>query len=84
MRPPDGSPTWIVAGVEWPENPRHTLADEWWEFVRLWDACRGGMGGVQTWPDAGGVADQAAWVVDAFRVLAAANADLERQARPET
>lgn len=71
-----------MAGVEWAENPRHTLSQEWHDFVRLWDACRGGMGGIQTWPDAGGVNDQAAWLVDAFRTLAAINADLDKQARP--
>ena len=42
----------------------------------------GGMGGIQTWPDAGGVNDQAAWLVDAFRRLASINADLDKAARP--
>ena len=39
------------------------------------------MGGVQTWPDAGGVLDQAAWTVEAFRRLAAVNAALDEQER---
>lgn len=34
-----------------------------------WTACRSGSGGYAHWPDAGGVADQAAWVVDAFGLL---------------
>jgi hypothetical protein len=82
VMPPDGSEAWLVAGEEWAENPRHTMPPDWHEFVLLWDACRGGMGGVQTWPDAGGVNDQAAWVVDAFRRLGAISADLDKQARP--
>jgi hypothetical protein len=32
------------------------------------------MGGIAHWPDAGGVNDQAAWVVDGFAVLASAEA----------
>lgn len=82
LLPPDGSEAWLVAGEEWRENPRHTLPDAWFEFVRLWDACRGGMGGIQTWPDAGGVNDQAAWVVEGFRTLNGIAADLDRQASP--
>jgi hypothetical protein len=53
-------------------------------FVRLWAACRGGMGGYTTWPDSGGLTDQAAWIVDAFAVLtntAAAWDDAERRKR---
>lgn len=38
-------------------------------FVRLWGACRGGMGGFAHWPDDGGVAHQAAWIVEAFGML---------------
>lgn len=49
------------------------------EFVGLWDACRSGMGGMASWPDAGGVNDQPAWVVDAFGVLAAALAAEEKR-----
>jgi len=45
------------------------IAEPWQAFVRLWAACRGGMGGIAHWPDAGGVNDQAAWVVDGFAVL---------------
>lgn len=82
IEPPPGATAWLLAGEEWAENPRHTIAPAWFDIVRLWDACRGGMGGIQTWPDAGGVNDQAAWIVDAFRSIAAINADLDRKARP--
>lgn len=53
-------------------------------FVRLWFAAQAGMGGVATWPDAGGLGDQAAQVVDAFGMLAglkAAAEDAERARR---
>jgi hypothetical protein len=52
------------------------------EFFQLWSACRSGMGGVACWPDAGGVSQQAAWIVDAFAILASADADeMERKRR---
>jgi hypothetical protein len=37
------------------------------------------MGGIAHWPDAGGVNDQAAWVVDGFVVLAGAEAAMETE-----
>lgn len=66
----------MVDGVEWSTNPRHALDWSWHEFVRLWAACRGDMG-VAHWPDAGGIAAQAAWIVEAFGVLNAAAARKE-------
>ena len=47
----------------------------------VWAACRGGMGGVAHWPDAGGVNDQAAWVVDGFAVLGRIDAALDAEQR---
>jgi len=44
------------------------IAQEWQDFVRLWAACRS-ENGIAHWPDAGGLNDQAAWVVDGFAVL---------------
>ena len=76
LKPADGS-DWLVAGDVWPDNPRLVIPAPWHDFVRLWAACQGGMGGVAHWPDAGGVADQAAWVVDAFAMLTTADAQLE-------
>ena len=43
-------------------------------MVRLWAACRGSEGGIAHWPDAGGVADQAAWVIEAFSTLSSLDA----------
>jgi hypothetical protein len=81
LRPVDGS-DWLVAGEPWPgDNPRLTIGPEWHEFVRLWSACRG-EAGTAHWPDAGGVVDQAAWVVDAFATLNAIYAAMvESEAR---
>ena len=80
MRPAEGG-DWLVIGEAWAENPRLVIAEPWHGFVRLWAACRGGMGGIAHWPDAGGVNDQAAWVVDGFAVLAGAEAVMEGERR---
>jgi hypothetical protein len=39
------------------------------------------MGGIAHWPDAGGVGDQAAWVVDAFAALGGMDAALDAAQR---
>jgi hypothetical protein len=39
------------------------------------------MCGIAHWPDAGGVNDQAAWLVDGFAVLAGAEAMMEGEKR---
>lgn len=53
------------------------MPDAFHAVVRLWSACRVGMGGYATWPDAGGVNDQAAWLVEAFGILSAADAEFD-------
>jgi hypothetical protein len=72
----------MVAGEPWPGgNPRLTVPPAWHDVVRLWAACRDPEGGIAHWPDAGGVGDQSAWIVDAFSVLSrliAAMQDHER------
>ena len=80
MRPPGGG-EWIVAGMAWAENPRVVLDGAWPAFVRLWASCRAGMGGIACWPDAGGVADQAAWIVDAFATLGGIDAEFDEDER---
>jgi hypothetical protein len=57
------------------------VPEQWHAFVRLWAACRSGMGGIAHWPDAGGVADQAAWVVDAFAALGGIDAAIDAEQR---
>jgi len=60
----------LVCGEAWAgDNPRLVVPQEFHEFIRLWSACRG-ESGIAHWPDAGGLGDQAAWVVDAFAALA--------------
>ncbi len=60
----------MVAGEPSPDgNPRLTVPSAWHDVVRLWAACRDPEGGIAHWPDAGGVGDQAAWLVDAFATL---------------
>ncbi|MCA3280538.1 MAG: hypothetical protein ING10_14825 [Roseomonas sp.] len=70
-----------MAGEAWAENPRITVPEAYHAFVRLWAACRGGMGGIAHWPDAGGVNDQAAWVVDTFAALRGIDAALDEVRR---
>ena len=39
------------------------------------------MCGLAHWPDPGGVGDQAAWIVDAFAMLAAIDAQIDEVSR---
>ena len=70
-----------MGGEPWPDNPALTVPPPCRDLVRLWAACRGGMGGLAHWPDAGGVGDQAAWVVDAFTLLAGMDAAMDAEQR---
>jgi hypothetical protein len=63
----------VVGGDEWAENPRLVLPPEWLDLVRMWHVCRG-ESGIAHWPDAGGIGDQAAWVVDAFQAISSIDA----------
>ena len=58
----------MVGDEEWAENPRLVVPPEWGDLVQMWHACRG-ESGIAHWPDAGGLGDQAAWIVDAFQAL---------------
>lgn len=65
------------------ENPHDTVPDPLWAVVRLWRTCRGDMG-LAVLPEAGGLLDQAAWLLDAFDACNAAEAGLiadEREKR---
>jgi hypothetical protein len=47
------------------------------DIVRLWRAYQGGGFGGGYLPDAGGLNDQAAWLIDAFSILTNAEQDLK-------
>ena len=68
-----------MLGEAWDENPRDRVTPDWLEVIRLMRICRGGMG-YALLPDAGGVNDQAAWLLDAFAQLGALEAEADRQA----
>lgn len=69
------------AGEPWEgDNPRLAIAEPWHDFVALWGACRG-EAGMAHWPDAGGVGDQAAWVVESFAILSGLSARWDADAR---
>lgn len=73
---PDGGGWWLCGEVRWWRNPRHLLPAAWLHAARLWHQSRGGMG--RGWlPEAGGVNDQPAWLVEAFGVLNAEQARLD-------
>ena len=42
--------------------------------------CRGAMGGYSSLPSAGGMNDQAAWTMRAFRILSSAEAEMAKAA----
>lgn len=69
-----------MAGQEWRQNPAIVVPRAWHDFVCLWGACRGDMG-VAHWPDGGGINHQAAWIVDAFQILAVAADKLREERR---
>lgn len=67
----------------WPQNPAWIVPEPYRELVRLWALCRRPEGGYAGWPDPGGLNDQPAWLVDAFRQLGGTAAlwDEERRKR---
>lgn len=78
-RAPDGS-GWELFGEFYPTNPRYLIGPEEWAMVRLWQAWRGGgMGSPGHLPEPGGILDQAAKMLDAFAVMNAAAAEIEKR-----
>ncbi len=69
-----------MLGEDWQENPARITPPEWFEVIRLWRVCRGAMG-YALLPDAGGVNDQAAWLLDALAQLSAMEATADEAAR---
>ena len=68
-----GSEPWVG------DNPRLTTPERYFEFVRLWAACRGADGNIAHWPDPGGVNDQPAWTVEGFSQLEQLNLLFEKR-----
>lgn len=71
--------TWTVLGQVYERNPRSMVPAGLWDVIRTWMRCRGGEFGGGLLPDGGGVNDQAAWLMDAFDMLAGAEAELRKE-----
>ena len=76
-KPPDGGPGWEIAGEVYTTNPALDLDPAWWDVVRLWRAYKGGGYSIGYLPDAGGMNDQAAWLVDIFGYMSTTEAKLK-------
>ena len=63
----------------YPTNPKFRVPAGYFETIRIWRMCQGGMGYTGTWPDPGGIYDQAAIMLDAFSVLGAAEQDYRKR-----
>jgi hypothetical protein len=50
-------------------NPIYAIPAAIFHIVSLWNRCQSGMGGLAQLPDAGGLNNQAAWLVEAFAIL---------------
>lgn len=77
LRPPGGG-AWQVGAHTWPLNPRHTTPRAYFHIIRLWSRCRSGMGGMAALPEPGGINQQPAWLIAAFGILDAVDADLDK------
>lgn len=79
---PDGK-GWILGNDTYDTNPRLLIGPGERAMIRLWRAARGhygnGLGGGIVLPEAGGLLDQAAILLDAFDVMDAAEAQLRAQ-----
>ena len=77
-RAPDGS-HWELFGEVYETNPRLQLDDGASHMVRLWRYFQGVDMGIGHLPDAGGLLDQAAIMLEAFGVMSAAERWLKDQ-----
>ena len=66
--------------IHWWHNPRHLLPAAWIRCVALWRHSQGGM--ARGWlPEAGGVNQQPAWLIEAFGILSAEERRLDERER---
>jgi hypothetical protein len=73
---------WEVDGMIFDRNPRRLLTVDDNEMMRIWHWTRvGDFGGARPLPDAGGIQDQAAVMLDAIRIMDAAYARLKKAER---
>lgn len=86
LEPPDGGKVledgtregWRILDIAFATNPKYLLGPADWEMLRLWQYFRPDDG-IGHLPEAGGVMDQAAVMMDAFAVMDWAYARLRRK-----
>lgn len=69
----------MAGGRTWRINPKFSVPARIYHVVKLWHRCQGGMGGLVQLPEAGGINDQPAWLMGAFGILDAAQAEKRRE-----
>ncbi len=83
---PAGGGTWELVGINqvFMVNPKSLLRESDHDMVRIWALTRtGGFGGARLLPDAGGILDQAAVMLDALAVMDAQAAALTPKGKGE-
>jgi hypothetical protein len=82
---PDGGDVWVLPGIaeRFGENPKRLVRAAETAMVRLWSYCRPGMGGPRLLPDAGGVQDQCAVMLEALAIMDDQAAKLAPKKREE-
>lgn len=75
---PAAADVWEIDGESYRVNPTHLVPRGLRDLVSIWRLYQGGGMGSGHLPDGGGTLDQAAPMMDAFRVMDAAEARLKK------
>jgi hypothetical protein len=65
-------------GELYEENPRYLLDESYWDMINIWRLFKGGTAGGHL-PEAGGVMDQAAIMMDSFIIMDNAEAEFKKE-----
>lgn len=76
---PSPTPVWEIDGEPYRVNPHHLVPQGLLELLPIWRLWQGGAMAPGHLPDSGGTLDQAACMIDAFRVMDRAEARLKKE-----